>query len=98
MSAIDVLINTRVSAEYTDTFLPLESAAQQIESQMKDMTDYAHLDSDMMELRIVPFDTQKLIGETANEIAMLMRKEQVILSCKVEYSHLLVYSDPLRIR
>lgn len=98
MSAIDVLVNTRMSAEYTDTFLRLESAAQQIENQMKDLTDYAHLDSGMMELRIVPFDAQKLIGETANEIAMLTRKEQVTLSCEVEYSHLLVYSDPLRIR
>lgn len=98
MSAIDVLVNTRMSAEYTDTFLRLESAAQQIENQMKDLTDYAHLDSGMMELRIVPFDAQKLIGETANEIAMLTRKELVTLSCEVEYSHLLVYSDPLRIR
>ncbi|MBQ0955034.1 ATP-binding response regulator [Serratia symbiotica] len=98
MSAIDVLVNTRMSAEYTDTFLRLESAAQQIENQMKDLTDYAHLDSGMMELRIVPFDAQKLIGETANEIAMLTCKEQVTLSCEVEYSHLLVDSDPLRIR
>lgn len=56
MSAIDVLVNTRVSAEHADTFQRLETAAQQIESQMKDLTDYAHLDSGMMELRIVPFD------------------------------------------
>lgn len=52
MSAIDVLVNTRVSAEHADTFQRLETAAQQIESQMKDLTDYAHLDSGMMELRI----------------------------------------------
>lgn len=76
MSAIDVLVNTRImSAEYTNTFLRLESAAQQIENQVKDLTDYAHLDSGMMELRIVPFDAQKLIGEIANEIAMLACKE-----------------------
>lgn len=74
MSAIDVLVNTRVSAEHADTFQRLETAAQQIESQMKDLTDYAHLDSGMMELRIVPFDAQKLIAETANEIATLTRK------------------------
>ncbi|AWQ50121.1 TPA: ATP-binding response regulator [Serratia marcescens] len=98
MSAIDVLVNTRVSAEHADTFQRLETAAQQIESQMKDLTDYAHLDSGMMELRIVPFDAQKLIAETANEIATLTRKEQVKLSCEVECSHLLVHSDPLRIR
>ncbi len=94
MSAIDVLVNTRVSAEHADTFQRLETAAQQIESQMKDLTDYAHLDSGMMELRIVPFDAQKLIAETANEIATLTRKEQVKLSCEVECSHLLVHSDP----
>ncbi|CVH30467.1 Signal transduction histidine-protein kinase BarA [Serratia marcescens] len=84
MSAIDVLVNTRVSAEHADTFQRLETAAQQIESQMKDLTDYAHLDSGMMELRIVPFDAQKLIAETANEIATLTRKEQVkqaLLQC-----------------
>ncbi|CVE14620.1 ATP-binding response regulator [Serratia marcescens] len=59
MSAIDVLVNTRVSAEHADTFQRLE---------------------------------------TANEIATLTRKEQVKLSCEVECSHLLVHSDPLRIR
>ncbi|MGP0909410.1 ATP-binding protein [Serratia sp. CY81593] len=39
-----------------------------------------------------------VIAETANEIATLTRKEQVKLSCEVECSHLLVHSDPLRIR
>lgn len=98
MSAIDVLMNTKISAEHVDTFMRLETAAQQIESQMKDLTDYAHLDSGMMELRILPFDAQKLIRETANEIATLTRKEQVKLSCEVECSQLQIYSDPLRIR
>lgn len=98
MSAIDVLVNTRISAEQANTIMRLETAAQQIESQMKDLTDYAHLDSGMMEFRILPFDAQTLIGETANEIGTLMCKDQVKLSCEVEGSHLQIYIDPLRIR
>ncbi|HEI8868600.1 ATP-binding protein [Serratia sp. AKBS12] len=98
MSAIDVLMNTRVSAEHVDTFQRLETAAQQIESQMKDLTDYAHLDSGMMELRIVPFNAERLIQETADEIGMLTRKPHIKLLCEVDFSHAQVYSDPLRIR
>ncbi|MGQ8776737.1 ATP-binding response regulator [Serratia sp. NA_112.1] len=98
MSAIDVLVNTKVSAEHADTFQRLEIAAQQIESQMKDLTDYAHLDSGMMELRIAPFEVQRLIEETANEINTLSQKEQVTLLCEVECGHLQIHSDPLRIR
>ncbi|EFE97279.1 ATP-binding response regulator [Serratia odorifera] len=98
MSAIDVLMNTKVSAEHVDTFQRLETAAQQIESQMKDLTDYAHLDSGMMELRIVPFNAERLIQETADEIGMLTRKAHIKLLCEVDFSHAQVYSDPLRIR
>lgn len=98
MSAIDVLVNTQVSAEHADTFQRLETAAQQIESQMKDLTDYAHLDSGMMELRIAPFDAQRLVEETANEIKTLRQKDQVTLLCEVECGHLQIHSDPLRIR
>lgn len=98
MSAIDVLVNTKVSTEHADTFQRLETAAQQIESQMKDLTDYAHLDSGMMELRIAAFDVQRLVEETANEINMLRQKDQVTLLCEVECGHLQIHSDPLRIR
>ncbi|MFS7166833.1 ATP-binding protein [Serratia proteamaculans] len=98
MSAIDVLVNTKVSTEHADTFQRLETAAQQIESQMKDLTDYAHLDSGMMELRIASFDVQRLVEETANEINMLRQKDQVTLLCEVECGHLQIHSDPLRIR
>lgn len=98
MSAIDVLVNTKVSAEHADTFQRLETAAQQVESQMKDLTDYAHLDSGMMELRIVPFDAQRLIEETANEITTLSQKDRVTLLCEVECGHQQIHSDPLRIR
>jgi len=98
MSAIDVLVNTKVSTEHADTFQRLETAAQQIESQMKDLTDYAHLDSGMMELRIAAFDVQRLVEETANEIKTLRQKDQVTLLCEVECGHLQIHSDPLRIR
>lgn len=98
MSAIDVLVNTKLSDEHNDTFLRLESAAQQIESQMKDLTDFAHLDSGMLELRIVPFNAQQLIDETADEITMLTHKAGVRLVREVEFNHAQVYTDPQRLR
>ncbi|WP_411751744.1 hybrid sensor histidine kinase/response regulator [Serratia sp. (in: enterobacteria)] len=98
MSAIDVLTNTRVSHEHQDTFHRLETAAEQIESQMKDLTDYARLDSGMMELRIVPFNAQQVIDETTDEIAMLTHKSGVKLVREVEFTHAQVYSDPQRLR
>ncbi|QPT12929.1 response regulator [Serratia rubidaea] len=98
MSAIDVLMNTNVSTEHVDTFQRLETAAQQIETQMKDLTDYAHLDSGMMELRIMPFNAEQLIQQTTDEVGMLMSKEQITLLCEVDFSHAQMYSDPLRIR
>ncbi|MFZ1872956.1 MAG: ATP-binding protein [Chania sp.] len=98
MSAIDVLVNTRFSAEHGDTFQRLESAAQQIESQMKDLTDYAHLESGMMELRIVPFNARKLIEETADEVSLLSHKKHIKLICELEPNIPLIDSDPLRIR
>ncbi|AHG20074.1 histidine kinase [Chania multitudinisentens RB-25] len=98
MSAIDVLVNTRFLAEHADTFQRLESAAQQIERQMKDLTDYAHLESGMMELRIAPFNARRLIAETADEIAMLSPKKHIKLICELEFNTQLISSDPLRIR
>ncbi|KFK92704.1 histidine kinase [Serratia sp. Ag1] len=98
MSAIDVLVNTQFSAEHADTFQRLESAAQQIERQMRDLTDYAHLESGMMELRIVPFSARKLIKETADEIALLTHKKNIKLICELDLNTALIYSDPLRIR
>lgn len=98
MSAIDVLTNTRMSSEHSDTFHRLETAAEQIENQMKDLTDYARLDSGMMELRIVPFNAQQLIDDTADEITMLVPKSGVKLVREVEFTHALVYSDPQRLR
>ncbi|MFC0228715.1 ATP-binding response regulator [Serratia aquatilis] len=98
MSAIDVLTNTRVSNEHRDTFHRLETAAEQIENQMKDLTDYARLDSGMMELRIVPFNAQQVIDETADEIIMLAHKAGVKLVREVEFTYALVYSDPQRLR
>lgn len=98
MSAIDVLTNTHVSKEHSDTFHRLETAAEQIESQMKDLTDYARLDSGMMELRIVPFNAQQVINETADEITMLAQKTSIKLVREVEFPPTLVSSDPLRLR
>lgn len=98
MSAIDVLTNTRVSHEHKDTFHRLETAAEQIENQMKDLTDYARLDSGMMELRIVPFNAQQVIDETTDEIAMLTHKPGVKLVREMEFTHTRVYSDPQRLR
>ncbi|WP_337263587.1 MULTISPECIES: ATP-binding response regulator [unclassified Serratia (in: enterobacteria)] len=98
MSAIDVLVNTKFLAEHGDTFQRLESAAQQIESQMKDLTDYAHLDSGMMVLRIVPFNARKLIEETADEIVLLSHKKHISLICELGLNIPLICSDPLRIR
>ncbi|MFI8417258.1 hybrid sensor histidine kinase/response regulator [Serratia sp. NPDC078593] len=98
MSAIDVLMNTKVSTEHLDTFQRLETAAQQIESQMKDLSDYAHLESGMMELRIVPFNVERLIQETTDEIGILADKPHISLLCEVDFSHTQLYCDPLRIR
>ncbi|WON77159.1 hybrid sensor histidine kinase/response regulator [Serratia sp. UGAL515B_01] len=98
MSAIDVLMNTNFMAEHVDTFQRLENAAQQIENQMKDLTDYAHLESGMMALRIVSFNVQQMINETADEITLLIPKTEVSLIREVEFTHAQIHSDPLRIR
>ncbi|AGK48594.1 MULTISPECIES: hybrid sensor histidine kinase/response regulator [Burkholderia] len=98
-SAIDVISGARIALEHTDTIKRLELAAMQIESQMRDLTDYARLDSGKLELRNSDFRLAPIVTATATEAVSLIGRKPVRLICENHgIDDVCLHSDAARIR
>ncbi|WP_423761809.1 hybrid sensor histidine kinase/response regulator [Burkholderia sp. NLJ2] len=99
MSAIDVIAGSRIGLEHTDTIKRLELAVDQIESQMRDLADYARLDSGKLELRNSDFELEPILRATASEAVALIGKKPVRLICESQgLDGVYLHSDAVRIR
>lgn len=97
-AAIDNLTRSTLTEAHRDTVRRLESAAQQIEAQMKDLTDYARIDSGKLDLRKTTFDATDLIKATTADVRQLAAQKNLELVVQISGDYGLSYSDPVRIR
>ncbi len=76
----------------------LETAARQLEAQMKDLTDYARLGAGRLELRHEQFDPRELISSIADQNAAAASAKGLAFESGASGHPGLVESDPHRIR
>jgi signal transduction histidine kinase/ActR/RegA family two-component response regulator len=76
----------------------LEAAARQLETQMKDLTDYARLGAGKLELRHEQFDPRELLASVADESEPAASVRGLAFSSHASGVNGLVESDPHRIR
>jgi signal transduction histidine kinase len=76
----------------------LETAARQLEAQMRDLTDYARLGAGKLELRHEQFDPRELLTSIAEQNAPAASAKGLSFESEAGGDTGLVESDPLRIR
>jgi signal transduction histidine kinase len=76
----------------------LETAARQLETQMKDLTDYARLGAGKLELRSEQFDPRDLLRSIVDQNEEAARSRGLALTSALRGPFGLVESDPHRIR
>jgi signal transduction histidine kinase len=76
----------------------LETAARQLETQMKDLTDYARLGAGKLELRHEQFDPRDLLQSIVDQNEEAAHLRGLALTSALRSAHGLVESDPHRIR
>jgi signal transduction histidine kinase len=76
----------------------LESAARQLEAQMKDLTDYARLGAGKLDLRHERFDPRELLASIADQNAPAASAKGLSFESRLGGYTGLVESDPHRIR
>lgn len=76
----------------------LETAARQLEAQMKDLTDYARLGAGKLELRPEEFDPRELLQSIVDENEQAARARGLAFAHAWHGTHRCVLADPHRIR
>ncbi|CAB3751686.1 Sensor histidine kinase RcsC [Paraburkholderia humisilvae] len=76
----------------------LETAARQLETQMKDLTDYARLGAGKLELRHEQFDPRELLASVVDESEPAAKARGLAFESSASGVAGLVESDPHRIR
>jgi two-component system, sensor histidine kinase len=97
-SAIDLLIGRPHSERDAPVIKRLEVAAQHLETQMKDLTDYVRLEAGRLELRKSVFDPKELIQLAVDEHAQRAGSQGQRLLFEADTPAGNVISDPARIR
>jgi two-component system, sensor histidine kinase len=76
----------------------LETAARQLEAQMKDLTDYARLGAGKLELRDEPFDPRELLQSIVDENESAAKARGLVFEHAWRGARQSVVADPHRIR
>lgn len=100
VSSIELLGLTPHSEADGKVIRRLEIAARQLETQMKDLTDYARLGAGKLELRDEEFDPRELLASIADQHEAAARAKGLVFECaaRAERGGGRVVSDPHRIR
>ncbi len=96
-SSIDLLTGRKQDQYDAKVIHRLEGAASRLETQMKDLTDYARLGAGKLEIRKSAFDIGNLLSEVAEEHASIAKEKGIALKFDTSSSKY-VWSDPDRIR
>ncbi len=98
VSSIDLLAVRQHDERDAKVIRRLESAARRLETQMKDLTDYARLGAGKLELRKSVFDVQRLLQEVVEEYASTAKDKGIAITYLDSRCPTQIQSDPDRIR
>ncbi|WJF91554.1 ATP-binding protein [Paraburkholderia bonniea] len=98
VSSVELLGFNPHSAADRKVIQRLETAARQLEAQMKDLTDYARLGAGKLELRYEQFEPRALLLSIIDEHEPEARAKGLVLTSEAHGATGLVESDPNRIR
>lgn len=102
MTIIDLLLCRTTEEKLIQPLRRLESASLQLEAQMKDLTDYARLDADRLEIRKSTFDLSELVRSLIDNFSTPAKKKGLLLTChEIETKSRIpksLLSDPYRIQ
>lgn len=95
-SAID-LLELRKKCD-PDILRRLRTSTEQLEIQVKDLTDYAHLESGKLKFRKTVFNPSHAIRQIAEELLPMAEKKGLNFKINIEESSIVVSSDLFRIQ
>lgn len=97
ISSIDLLAARPHDDRDTKVIRRLESAAQRLETQMRDLSDYAKLGAGKLELRKSVFNVQNLVHDVIDDHARLAEAKSIAVLREVDFPGN-IRSDPERLR
>lgn len=97
MSSIDLLVKRMTDARDIVVVNRLVSAAERLEAQMEDLTDYARLGAGKLELRRIEFDPGELLESVVNEFQDVALRSNLELVMRRKRRAVIVASDARRI-
>ncbi|WP_063744680.1 ATP-binding response regulator [Paraburkholderia oxyphila] len=98
VSSIELLGFNSHSESDSKVIQRLETAARQLEAQMKDLTDYARLGAGKLELRQEAFDPRELLQSIVDENEQAARARGLAFEYACHGVHRRLVADPHRIR
>lgn len=97
MSSIDLLVKRMKNERDIVVVNRLLAAAERLEAQMEDLTDYARLGAGKLELRRIEFDPGELLDRVVNEFQEVAQRNNLDLVIRRKRGASLVASDARRI-
>jgi signal transduction histidine kinase/CheY-like chemotaxis protein len=97
-SSIELLLARPHEERNRQPLLRIQSAAEHLDIQVKDLTDFARLESGKLRLRSVDLDPRQMVVNIADEFRPQAEAKGLELRWQVEEAHALVQSDSLRIQ
>jgi signal transduction histidine kinase/CheY-like chemotaxis protein len=97
MSSIDLLVKRMKNERDIVVVNRLLAAAERLEAQMEDLTDYARLGAGKLELRRIEFDPGELLDRVVNEFQEVAQRNNLDLVMRRKRGSSLVASDARRI-
>lgn len=97
MSSIDLLVKRMKNERDIVVVNRLLAAAERLEAQMEDLTDYARLGAGKLALRRIEFDPGELLDRVVNEFQEVAQRKNLDLVIRRKRSVSLVASDARRI-
>jgi CheY-like chemotaxis protein len=96
MSSLD-LLSVQPAEKDKEIWKRLNSSVEHLEMQMKDLTDYARLESGRLHLRTLPIDATKLLTNIAVEFREVAENKGLVFTTDIENIGQKLLSDSLRI-
>jgi signal transduction histidine kinase/ActR/RegA family two-component response regulator len=97
-TAIEVLLSTGGHSHNARVMGQLDRAARQLEAQMRDLTDYARLDSGKLSLRVAAFNPTTDVRDAAEDLRSSALQRGVGLEINVAANSRLYVGDATRVR
>lgn len=97
-TAIEVLLSTGGHSHNARVMGQLDRAARQLEAQMRDLTDYARLDSGKLSLRVAAFNPTTDVRDAAEDLRSFALQRGVGLEINVAANSRLYVGDATRVR